>query len=318
MRTNAGGARRPWPAAGLLLGLCFLGQTACLTPSSEVKLTPDEEEFLSRVRYIITVRERKAFLRTPSSERAKFVEAFWAGRDPDPTTEENEFREEYLGRLEEADRLFSGEGRPGWLTDRGRVFILLGPPDQRATYKGGYLADSLRIVRDTIIWYYRGIPLVFVDARGMGEFELDMSDLDRLEALRILLAGRPGTASPPGQGSGLLDVSHALRREPNGFRTLVLSIPYKRLWFNVRDDVMETNLALRLTIVDAAGKTVARDARDIPVSLTEKQLLSLRDGSHAVEIPLLLDAGTYNVRVTVQNKVSGDELKKTFTLVIPR
>ena len=83
---------------------------SCSSYNSQKKLNPDEQEFLSKVRFIITKQERKVFLRLPESERKAFVEEFWAKRDPDPLTEENEFKIEYFARIENANRLFRGEG----------------------------------------------------------------------------------------------------------------------------------------------------------------------------------------------------------------
>ena len=51
-------------------------------------------------------------------------------RDPDPYSQENEFRQEFYQRIEEANRFFRSEGIPGWKTDRGRIYIFLGQPDK--------------------------------------------------------------------------------------------------------------------------------------------------------------------------------------------
>src|SRR5689334_6623183 len=73
------------------------------------------------VAYIITAEERKAFnaLKT-DEERENFIENFWRRRDPNPDTEENEYREEYYERIAYANEHFAS-GIPGWMTDRGRI-----------------------------------------------------------------------------------------------------------------------------------------------------------------------------------------------------
>lgn len=63
-------------------------------------------EFLSKVRYIINKKERKIFLELPDSEKERFKDEFWERRDPDPETEENEFKMEYFNRIEKANDLF--------------------------------------------------------------------------------------------------------------------------------------------------------------------------------------------------------------------
>src|SRR5205085_5452728 len=81
------------------------------------------------VAYIITDEERNAFKKLQTDEeRENFIENFWRRRDPDPDTEENEFREEYYERIAYANEHFAS-GIPGWRTDRGRIYIAWGKPD---------------------------------------------------------------------------------------------------------------------------------------------------------------------------------------------
>ena len=89
------------------------------------------------VRWIITDEERKTFktLKT-DDEREQFIEQFWLRRDPDPDTDSNEYREEYYQRIAYANEKFSS-GAPGWLTDRGRIYITFGPPDSIESHPSG-------------------------------------------------------------------------------------------------------------------------------------------------------------------------------------
>ena len=83
------------------------------------------------VTYIITDEERKAFKKLATDdEREHFIEEFWRRRDPDPDTDENEFKEEYYERIAYANENFAS-GIPGWKTDRGRIWIMYGKPDGR-------------------------------------------------------------------------------------------------------------------------------------------------------------------------------------------
>ena len=81
------------------------------------------------VRYLLTSEERRTFSQmfNPVS-RSEFVTAFWRARDPKPETVENEFREEFERRVAFADSHFTDDEVRGSLTDRGMVFLLLGPP----------------------------------------------------------------------------------------------------------------------------------------------------------------------------------------------
>jgi GWxTD domain-containing protein len=100
--------------------------------------------------YIITDAEKEAFVELRSAEeRDAFIEAFWRRRDPDPLTEVNEFREEHYRRIEHANRILGRETPiPGWMTDRGRMYILLGEPREREAFPsapGMYPAE---------VWFY--------------------------------------------------------------------------------------------------------------------------------------------------------------------
>ena len=89
------------------------------------------------VRWIITDEERSAFMQLSNDEeRDQFIEAFWQRRDPTPDTEENEFKEEHYRRIAYANEHFAA-GIPGWKTDRGRMYIVFGPPDEIDSHPSG-------------------------------------------------------------------------------------------------------------------------------------------------------------------------------------
>ena len=89
------------------------------------------------VSYIITDEERAAFKRLQTDEeREQFIENFWLRRDPTPDTVENEFKEEHYRRIAYANEHFAS-GVPGWKTDRGRIYIVYGPPDEIEDHSSG-------------------------------------------------------------------------------------------------------------------------------------------------------------------------------------
>jgi GWxTD domain-containing protein len=89
------------------------------------------------VRWIITDNERKAFMQLSNDEeRDQFIEAFWQRRNPDPDSEDNEFKEEHYRRIEYANEHFAA-GKPGWMTDRGRIYIVYGPADEVDSHPSG-------------------------------------------------------------------------------------------------------------------------------------------------------------------------------------
>lgn len=138
--------------------------------------------------YIITPVEREIFLKLRTDrERELFIEAFWKHRDPVPETEENEFKSEHYRRIEYVNRYFGRESpKPGWKTDRGRFYIILGPPNDIQRI------DSKSEVYDTEIWFYQGktdlgLPpgfnVLFFREKGTGEFRLYSPTNDGPQAL---------------------------------------------------------------------------------------------------------------------------------------
>jgi GWxTD domain-containing protein len=86
--------------------------------------------------YILSDEEDRAYKKLATAEeRRAFVEAFWARRDPTPWSIHNELREEFWRRVEESNRLFAESIKPGWKTERGKLFILFGPPKDFHTFE---------------------------------------------------------------------------------------------------------------------------------------------------------------------------------------
>jgi GWxTD domain-containing protein len=138
------------------------------------------------VSYIITKEEKKAFYALQTDEeRENFIENFWRRRDPNPDTEENEYREEYYERIAYANEHFTS-GIPGWKSDRGRIYIAWGKPDSVETHPTGgsydrpsYEGGGSTTTYPFEIWFYRhldnvgeGLEIEFVDPTGTGEYRL--------------------------------------------------------------------------------------------------------------------------------------------------
>ncbi|MGO9402163.1 MAG: GWxTD domain-containing protein [Terriglobales bacterium] len=104
----------------------------------KIELSKTYKKWLDEdVRWIITDEERSAFMQLSNDEeRDQFIEAFWQRRDPTPDTEENEFKEEHYRRIAYANEHFAA-GIPGWKSDRGRIYIVFGPPDEIESHPSG-------------------------------------------------------------------------------------------------------------------------------------------------------------------------------------
>lgn len=148
------------------------------------------------VAYIITDQERRAFMNLSNDEeREAFIEQFWARRNPNPDSPDNEYREEHYRRIAYANEHFAA-GKPGWKTDRGRIYIEYGKPDSIDSHPAGgaYTRPQDEGGGETSTypfetWHYRYLPgigenidLEFVDSCMCGDyhFTIDRGEKDAL------------------------------------------------------------------------------------------------------------------------------------------
>jgi len=207
---------------------------------------------------ILTQSERDAWKRLETDdEREQFIAEVWRSRDPDPDTEENEFKEEFYQRIAYANERFSS-GKAGRLTDRGRIYIKFGKPDsiesrptggayERPSYEGGGSTTTYPFEK----WFYRyipnvgsGIELEFVDPTGTGEYRLARNP-DEKDAL-IHIGGGPTFAELAGfetradriAGLGGFGRVNYMRAQDSPFEVLNLittlerDLPHERNYIN--------------------------------------------------------------------------------------
>lgn len=126
------------------------------------------DDYIPALVYIAPYSEVKKIEKAPPSEKMKLWKEFWKEHDPTPGTPENELEEEFIERVAYANEHFSIGRFLGSLTDRGRVYIKLGPPDE---------IDNHPFDINTLpyqVWYYyeKNLTIVFVDRGGFGDYEL--------------------------------------------------------------------------------------------------------------------------------------------------
>jgi len=153
--------------------------------------------------YIITPEERSAFLKLQTNEeREQFIEQFWLRRNPDPDSPENTFKEEHYRRIAYTNEHYAS-GIPGWKTDRGRIYIMWGPPDEVESHPSGGSYDrpaaegggetSTYPFEDWRYRYLEGIGedvnLEFVDPTMTGEYHLTMDPSEKDALLYVPGAG---------------------------------------------------------------------------------------------------------------------------------
>jgi GWxTD domain-containing protein len=96
------------------------------------------------VAYIITDQERGDFATlTSEQQRDQFITDFWERRNPNPGSPENAFKDEHYRRFAYANEHFATK-LPGWKTDRGRIYIIYGPPDQVDNHFSAAGSESAR------------------------------------------------------------------------------------------------------------------------------------------------------------------------------
>jgi GWxTD domain-containing protein len=133
------------------------------------------EASLELLSYIASRKEMREIDGAGPENRDSAVAAFWREKDPTPGTQRNEAREDFYQRVEQANRQYTLGVRPGWRTDRGRIFIKYGPPDEveRHPFEPEYRAYE--------VWYYyqEGVRFMFMDVHGFGDYQLMNTKAER-------------------------------------------------------------------------------------------------------------------------------------------
>jgi GWxTD domain-containing protein len=273
--------------------------------------------------YTITAREREVFLKLQTDrERDIFIEAFWKQRDPTPGTPRNEFREEHYRRLNYANQYFGrGTGKPGWKTDQGRVYIILGPPNNIEVY------ENIMGVYPAQVWFYYGDPnqglppgfnLIFFKKEGTGEYILySPSDhgpqalvadymynaKDAREAYQKLYQLSPNLAQQslsliPGEQvePGVIDLAS------NRLLATVMSLPlrqvedaYAEAWFRYKD-VIE---------VEYSANYIRTDC-DLWVVRSQDGHYLVHYAVEPAKVSVEQDSGGYLVRFDLNGRISDD------------
>jgi GWxTD domain-containing protein len=173
------------PAGSLPLGRLWLEASTAgtkgeiirsplLVTVSEQWMVANFDEVLRFVTYVATPAELDSLRNASGAERRALWDAFWKKRDPLAATPINEFRDEFFQRLRFATEHFSENGRAGWETQRGEVYVVLGAP---AHTVDRHIGRDVSARPNAIEWTYEDIPggrlqLLFIDRAGFGRYEL--------------------------------------------------------------------------------------------------------------------------------------------------
>ena len=286
----------------LVLSASLLFQS-CSTYSRARNLDPVSREFYTSVKYIITLKEKDIFLNLTPDDRPAFIQEFWDKRDPDPATEVNEFKEEYFGRIEAANQLFKQGSTPGWLQERGRVYLTLGPPDHREQFPRGMSFYGF----PTEIWYYGWFPIIFVDQNWTGNYRLDPISAQQINEInRAQVDLRPKVA----MDQIIFDYKVDVDKSDEGDALFMIKIPYRNIWMTEREDSLETTLDVLTVVSSRDGEEIWRNQKLFTVSVPQDELVEFLGKEYMLEFSAKIQPGRYNLMVEIQNMTGEKRVRK--------
>lgn len=289
----------------LLLILCtivILFLAHCTTRNiGRLKLDPESFRFYETTNMIMTKEEAKIFSFLPDeASRKEFIREFWEKRDPDPSTPENEFKSEFEARVAYAAKRFNEGGR-GWNTDRGRIYIFMGPPDK---FEEIFTHDDPSIRGPILIWiYYKyGLGIEFVDEKGTGQYKIRRYEGDFFEAMDLLKLGR---YFGPDDVFKKEFVKFKLNYDPKN-KEIIVILPAKDIIFHENDnnDIF-VELNFRIYIYAQDGKKLATIEEMKAFTTSIKKIDELNEISFKFNFPLPAGKNYIDVLISGSRGKSG-------------
>jgi GWxTD domain-containing protein len=280
--------------------------------ASKPKLDPESEKWYRTARLIMTKEENKIFARLPDPESRKgFISDFWAKRDPDPGTPANEFKQEFEARVEYVSKRFNKEGGPGYNTDRGRIYIFMGPPDKFEEYFPQGDPDN----RGSIIWwiYYDDrFGVEFADEKGNGKYSIRKYEGDFFGAMDLIKLGNFVKADDVFNKKY---VKFETSYDPAG-REIEVRIPANALMFRENDEgKLQIDLSFTVYVYGNGGtsKETFREARTVVT--TDGELSGLK--TVTLRFARALGPGTNFVDVIIKGpKSTSSQIRRIFEIKV--
>ncbi len=314
----------------------------------KVSLDPESQQFLDYIGYIILPVEEKIFREMPPEDRGEFIRDFWARRDPEPSTPINEFRQTYYTRLATADKAFR-EGMPGWKTDRGRIYILLGRPTNilrkamgDVPYEGGKFVTASTLETGTLtekpteIWIYDNYPeifsgplrLVFVDHHGTGAYKLTTNVEITPFSMAVPSWDEPDIAKYQWQGEiemdgrgyeelAIFDYDVSLgtgEGKAGSFISLGIDVPYSRVGIRQEGENYICDLIISAEVIDSQNLRASQKGEPFSRTFSKNQLKDMIKNKALIhkEWNFSLPPGKNLIYVSVTDSVRGKKLRKLF------
>lgn len=289
------------------LAACGGKTTLTNEPGAKLSSKKTADSFYETARFIMTKEERKLYKHLPDEEARKtFIEDFWAKRDPNPLTPENENKEDFEERVEYANKWFRDrpDGR-GWDTERGRILLQLGIPSDRRTHVATARGTTYMYKYEVWIYYQYQLQLTFIDRHGTGLFKLTrwpnqlFSALDRAG----YMLNKPK--------SGKLDQSFRFTvkflHQPGQVQ---ITIPVKTISFEEKNASMAAQFDIEIfvyrnyTKIDKVTKTSILDK-------SKEELLKLK--SIDLTVPFApTEKGNYQLDVIIKEPTSGTKYRNFY------
>jgi GWxTD domain-containing protein len=303
--------------------------------------TPYKKWLTEDVTFIISEDERRLFLKLQTNEeREQYIEAFWQRRNPDQDSPENSLKEEHYRRIAYANEHFSS-GMEGWRTDRGRMYIVWGPPTSKESHTSGESYDRPLAEgggdTKTYAWekwnynflegFGSNIDLEFVDPSGTGEFHLTMDPSEKDAFLNtpmgLTLAEQRGDRSKADRFFNANDGSRVAASESGGqprylneFERLELytkaftppPVKYKDLEALVSSRVVRDQMKFKY---ESDFLRLTGDTAMVPITVlipNQEMTYQSRDGVHRASINLFARVSTLTGRVvsTFETEIRSD------------
>ncbi|MGB9434485.1 MAG: GWxTD domain-containing protein [Candidatus Acidiferrum sp.] len=312
--------------------------------------TPYKTWLNEDVVYIISPEERSAFLQLETNEeREQFIESFWLRRSSNPDLPENDFKEEHYRRIAYANEHFAS-GIPGWKTDRGRIYIMWGAPDEIESHPTGGTYDrpmeqggGSTTTYPWETWRYRylegiqeNVILEFVDPSSSGEYHLTMDPSEKDALLHVPGAGlsllesmglaskadrftrSDGTNLPTAMGGTPASLDEFNRLELYAKVQRPPQVKYKDLEAIVTSRVVRDSLKFqyRTDFLKVTSDTVLVP---ISVQIPNNQLsFKAKDGVHSAQIDIFGRISTLTDKVvqTFEDSVMKDYPDSLFPLAV--
>lgn len=328
------------PVVLMTAAVILLTASYCGGKKPTIVLDPEGEKFYQMAHFLFTKHERKVFDNLASVEaRNRFIKYFWEIRNPNPYADDNEFKLEIERRFDHVNSYLKEGNLPGWKTDRGRIYMLLGEPD---------LIEEKQVFNDPglhglIFWYYTttdldyiqgsdmGLYILFTDESGTGRYYISVNGVEVLDSTDQVY-------NYPGTDLRLLDLAekmkykHILKKDEdfeksnldfqltydNIQKAVVLSIQPRNFSFDrdaETDETMTAKVKIDLLFYKS-DEEFSKHSEVKTVTLKKEDLLSNTPPPIIITIPMEFKKGKITVDALVSDMLGDAARRNIFAVEI--